>query len=56
MHMRTKGVKRTEETSYVSEEEIAMVEEYKYLGCLVNEHGRCRRMVEEGEGWSRIPE
>ena len=47
MHMRRKGVKRTEEKFYVGEEEIAMVEEYKYLGCVVSEHGRCRRMVEE---------
>ncbi len=30
MHMRRKGVKRTEEKFYVGEEEIAMVEEYKY--------------------------
>ena len=29
------------------EEEIAIVDEYKYLGCVVHEHGRCRRMVEE---------
>ena len=32
---------------FVYIEEIAMIEEYKYLGCVVNEHGRCRRMVEE---------
>ena len=31
----------------MGEEEIAVVEEYKYLGCIVDEHGRCRRMVEE---------
>ena len=30
MHMRRKGVKRTEEKFYVGEEEIAIVEEYKY--------------------------
>ena len=30
-----------------SEEEIAIVEEYKYFGCVVDEHERCRRMVEE---------
>ena len=28
-------------------EEIAIVEEYKYLGCVVDERGQCRRMVEE---------
>ena len=47
MHMRRKGVKRTEEKFYVGEEEIAIVEEYKYLGCVVDERGRFRRMVEE---------
>ena len=47
MHMRRKGVKRTEDKFYVGEEEIAIVEEYKNLGCVVDEHGRCRRMVEE---------
>ena len=46
--MRRKGVKRTEEKFYVGEEMIAIVEEYKYLGCVVDEHGRCRRMVEKG--------
>ena len=47
MHMRRKGIKRTEEKFCVGEEEIAVVEEYKYLGCVVDEHGQCRRMVEE---------
>ena len=47
MHMRRKGVKKTEEKFYVGEEEIAIAEEYKYLGCVVDEHGQCRRMVEE---------
>ena len=47
MHMRRKGIKRMEEKFYVGEVEIAIVEEYKYLGCVVDEHGRCRRMVEE---------
>ena len=40
--MRRKGVKRTEEKFYVGEEEIAVVEEYKYLGCVVDEHRQCR--------------
>ncbi len=47
MHMRRKGVKRTEEKFCVGEEEIAVVEEYKYLGCVVDEHGQCRSMVKE---------
>ena len=40
MHMRRKGVKRTEEKFYVGEEEIAVVEEYKYLGCVVDDYGQ----------------
>ena len=47
MHMRRKGVKRTEEKSCMGEEEIAVVEEYKYLGCVVDEHGQCRSMAKE---------
>ena len=49
MHMRRKVVKRTEEKFYVSGEEIGIVEECKYLGCVVNEHlhSYCIRMVEE---------
>ena len=31
----------------MGEEEFAIVEEYMYLGCVVDEHGQCRRMVEE---------
>ena len=33
MHIRRKGVKKTEGKFYVGEEGIAMVEEYKCLGC-----------------------
>ena len=39
MHMRRKGVKRTEEKFYVGEKEIAIVEEYNNLGCVLDEHG-----------------
>ena len=31
----------------MGEEEIAIVEECKHLGCVVDEHERCKRMVEE---------
>ena len=41
MHMRRKGVKRTEEKFCVGEE-IAVVEQYKY-----HEHGQCRSVVKE---------
>ena len=47
MYMRRKGVKRTEEKFYVGGEEIGIVEEYKYLGCVVNEHLESMRMVVE---------
>ena len=47
MHMRRKGVRRTEEKFYVGGEEVRVVEEYKYLGCVVNEHLQNVRMVEE---------
>ena len=54
MHMRRKGVRRTDKTFYVGGEEVRVVEEYKYLECVVNEHWQSVRMVEErakaGEG------
>ena len=37
MHLRRKGVERTAERFYVGGKEIGMTEEYKYLGCVVNE-------------------
>ena len=60
MHMRRKGIKSKEEKFYVGEEEIATAEECKYFGCVVDEHGQCRRMVEERvmneikEGWQEM--
>ena len=36
-----------EEKFYVGGKEIGIVEEYKYLGCVVDEHVECRKMVEE---------
>ena len=47
MHVRRKGVKRTEEKFYVGGDEVKVVEEYKYLGCVVNEHLQTVRMAEE---------
>ena len=47
MHMRRRGIKRTGETFFVNDEEIKVVAEYKYLGCVVNEQLNCSRMVEE---------
>ena len=37
MHMRRRGVGRTGETFFVNDEIIEVVEEYKYLGCMVND-------------------
>jgi len=45
--LRDKRDKRSEGKFYVDEEEIAVVKEYKYFGCVVDEHGHHRRMVEE---------
>ena len=39
MHMRRKGVKRMKEKFYVGEEDNAVAQEYKYLGCVVDENG-----------------
>ena len=47
MHVRRTGMKRTEEKFDVGGEEIAVVQEYKYLGCVIDEHLQGTRMVEE---------
>ena len=47
MPVRKKGTKRTEEKLYVGDDEVQVVEEYKYLGCVVNEHMQSVRMAEE---------
>ena len=43
----SKGVKKTDEKFYVGGEEVRVVEEYKYPGCVLNEHLQSLRMVEE---------
>ena len=47
MHMRRKGVKKTLKEFYIDGERIDVVEKYKYLGCMVNEHLECKGMIEE---------
>ena len=47
MHLRRKGVKRSDEVFHVGGEEIKVMEEYKYLGCVVHEYLSNVRMVEE---------
>ena len=47
MHIRRRGVKRAGEKFYVASKKIKVVEEYKYLGCVINEHLGSQRMVEE---------
>ena len=47
MHIRRKGVKKTLNEFYVDGERIDVVEKYKYLGCMLNEHLECKGMIEE---------
>ena len=47
MHLRRKGVKRSDERFHVGGEEIKVMEGYKYLGCVVDEYLSNMRMVEE---------
>ena len=47
MHLRRKGVKRSDKRFHVGGEEIKVIEEYKYLGCVVDEYLSNVRMVEE---------
>ena len=47
MYLRRKGVIRSDERFHVRGEEIKVMEEYKYLGCVVDEYLSSVRMVEE---------
>ena len=47
MHLRRKGVKRSDEKFHVHGEEIKVMEVYKYLGCVEDEYLSNVRMVEE---------
>ena len=47
MHTRRNGVKRTTSKFSVGGERIKVPESYKYLGCIVNEHMDCRKVVRE---------
>ena len=47
MHLRRKGVKRSDERFHVGGEEIKVMQEYKYLGCVIDEYLSNVRMVEE---------
>ena len=47
MHLRRKGVKGSDERFHVSGKEIFVIEEYKYLGSVVDEHLSNVRMLEE---------
>ena len=38
MHLSRKGVKRSDKRFHVGGEEIKVMEEYKYLGCVVDEY------------------
>ena len=47
MHVRQKRVARTDVQFVIDNEEIPMVEQYRYLGCVVDEHLELKSMVEE---------
>ena len=47
IHMRQKRVARTDVQYVIDNEEIPMVEQYRYLGCVVDEHLELKNMVEE---------
>ena len=47
MHIRRSGVKRTNSIFLVGGDKVKVVESYKYLGCIVNEHMDYREMVKE---------
>ena len=49
MHMRRRGIKMTKETFFVNDEEIEVVAEYKYLGCVVNEQLNCSGWWRKGQ-------
>ena len=47
VHFRKRRVKRCEEEFRVNGEEIGILTEYKYLGCVISEHLDGKRMLEE---------
>ena len=47
MHVRQKRVARTDVQYVIDNEEIPKVEQYRYLGCVVDEHLELKNMVEE---------
>ena len=47
MHIRKRGVRRTEEVFKVDGKRIEVVEEFKYLDCVVTEQMGSNRMVKE---------
>ena len=47
MHIRRSGVKRINSIFSVGGDKVKVVENYKYLGCIVNEHMEYREMMKE---------
>ena len=45
MHVRKKGVKRSQQKFVVNREAVQNVVEYKYLGCIINEYALCSNML-----------
>ena len=46
MHVRKKGVKRMGQRFVISGELMQNVAEYRYLGCVINEHVESKVMVD----------
>ena len=53
MHLRRKGVKISDERCHVGGEEIKVMEEYKYLGCVVDEYLSNVRMEERAKAGAK---
>ena len=51
VHLRRKDVKRSDESFHVGGEEIKVMEEYKYLGCVVPV--KCENARGESKGRSK---
>ena len=53
MHLRRKGVKRSDERFLEGDKDIKVMEEYKYLGSVVDEYLSNVRMLYRGESKGR---
>ena len=56
MRIRRNGVKRTTSIFSVDGERVNVMESYKFLGCIVNEHVDCRNGERKGYSGERCTE